>query len=115
MKGPLSDAHYPFDNAMTFSLAWDCLSAKLATRNHEVCLLSFGPYEVPTTYLITSPPELVVVTSGSVPRRPTRVRRASWDGLVLANVRVKAEDEEKGARAALRSGERRNNMLQLLR
>ncbi len=61
---------------------------------------------------MTSPPVLVVVISGSVPRRPTRVRRASWDGRVVANPRVKATDEvERFARAALRRGERRKDIL----
>jgi hypothetical protein len=60
---------------------------------------------------MTSPPLLVVVISGSVPRRPTRVRRASWDGRVVVNARVKAEDIERGVRAALRSGESRKDIL----
>jgi hypothetical protein len=102
---------YPLDSPIIFSLIGFCLSAKLATRNQDVCLLSFGPYEVPTTYLMTSPPLLVVVISGSVPRRPTRVRRASWDGRVTVNARVKAEDVERGARAVLRSGESRKDIL----
>jgi hypothetical protein len=60
---------------------------------------------------MTSPPLLVVVISGSVPRRPTRVRRASWDGRVMVNARVKAQDVERGARAALRSGKSRKDIL----
>ncbi len=74
---PLPRSTYPLDNPMIFSPIGLCFSAKLATRNQDVCLFSLGPYEVPTTYLMTSLPLLVVVTSGSVPRRPTRVRRAS--------------------------------------
>ena len=56
-------------------------------------------------------PELVVVNSGSVPRRPTRVSRASWEGRDMVKVRVrKAEEEESGAKADLRREERRKDM-----
>jgi hypothetical protein len=55
-------------------------------------------------------PVLVVVSSGSVPMRPTRVRRASWVARLVVNARLSVEGAEKGARAALRRGERRDNI-----
>jgi hypothetical protein len=59
-----------------------------------------------------SPPVLVVVNSGSVPRRPTRVRRASWDGRVVVNARERAAEEvRRGARVALRRGESKNDIV----
>jgi hypothetical protein len=103
---------YPFDIAMSFSLPGVPCAAKLATRNQDVCLFSLGPYEVPTTYLMISPPFLVVVISGSAPRRPTRVRRASWDGRVEENARATmAEEVARGARVTMRRGERVDNIV----
>lgn len=55
---------------------------------------------------MTSPPVLVVVISGSVPRRPTRVKRASWDDREVLNARLGAETVESDTRDALRRGNR---------
>jgi hypothetical protein len=101
---------------MSLSLAGVPCAAKHATRNQDVCLLSLGPYEVPTTYLMTSLPFLVVVISGSAPRRPTRVRRASWDGRLVENARARvAEELRRGARVTMRSGESANDIVRVER
>lgn len=95
---------------MVFSLARVSFSAKLATLNHDVFLSSFGPYELATMYLMTSPPVDVLVISGSVPRRPITVRRATWEGRVVEKLRAN-DDVVMGARAKLRSGDRRKDIL----
>ena len=63
-----------------------------------------------------SPPFLVVVISGSEPRRPTTVRRASWDGRVVENARARvAEEVRRGARVTMRRGESANDIVRVER
>lgn len=78
---------HPFCNPITNSRPLLPSSLKFVTRNQLVCRLSFGPYDVPITYRTNEPLD-VSTTSGSVPRRPTRVMRASWEGRVVENARA---------------------------
>lgn len=68
-----------------------------------------GPWLVPTGYLIREEPLGVVLASGSAPRRPTSVRRASWAGLVLLNVRDREVGMEEGM--PRRRGARRKDIV----
>lgn len=60
-------------------------------RNQLVCWLSRGPLLVPTEYLMYSFPDAPVLSSGSVPSRPTSVMRASCDGREVEKARATME------------------------
>jgi hypothetical protein len=55
---------------------------------------------------MTETPLLDSTSSGSVPKRPTRVRRASCDGLLV----LKARDEKAVVVVARRAGETRKDI-----
>ena len=67
---------YPFGKLRRWSLCGPSCW-KLETRNQLVWRLSLGPYDVPTTYFTTSCPVDVACSSGSAPRRPVMIRRAT--------------------------------------
>lgn len=67
---------YPFGKLRRWSLCGPSCW-KLETRNQLVWRLSLGPYDVPTTYFTTSCPVEVACSSGSAPRRPVMIRRAT--------------------------------------
>lgn len=102
---------YPFESPITLSLMKASFPGKDETRNQDVWVSVFGPDEVATTYFMISVPLLVVIASGSLPRRPTIVMRASCEGRDVEKVRVRiVEEERSGTAVDLRKGERRTDM-----
>lgn len=71
---------YPFCKPRTKS-RWAPSGTKFVTRHQVVWRFSRPPWDVATVYLTISWPEEVAWSSGSAPRRPVRVRRATeWAG-----------------------------------
>ena len=107
---------YPFSIDKVLSQTMVLLGAKQAMRNHEVWRSLGGPYEAPRTYLITSLPLFVNVTSGAVPSRPITVMRATLNDAAAEKLRVNpAEGRWRELQTPLRRGERRKDIIGDLR
>lgn len=79
-----------------------------ATLNQLVVRLSIGPESLPTTYFMSGFALFCSsTTSGSVPRRPTIVMRASCLDLVVENARAADGIED----ALRRIGDRRKDIV----